>query len=145
MHSFKSYNSLKEEIDNKTMDDTPWLSSIDHDLTRMDALGRLNYVQSTEDSDLSKLSKSSALCMAAMIEKIYNDCGLTPPDFVMDNKYTYDNVEESEVYKQLYSLFSSSGDFDKLEFEKMVKSTLGISVKEFKWRNEICDGIFDSF
>lgn len=145
MHSFKSYSSLKEEIDNKTMDDTPWLSSIDHDLTRMTALGRLNYVQSTEDSDLSKLSKSSALYVAAIIEKIYNDCGLTPPDFVMNSKYTYDNVEESKVYKQLYLLFLSSGDFDKLEFEKMVKSTLAVSVKEFKWRNELCDGIFDSF
>lgn len=119
------------------------LSDLDHIMTRMTMEERLRFIEDIDEKYVDSLSnnKDIRVIIAATIEKVHRDLNKKPPDWVMQRKYTFLSVEECFVHKETLALGIAKGD----RALELSKRSLEKSVPEFRWRNSIQDGIFDSY
>ncbi|MBR1454239.1 MAG: hypothetical protein IJ593_06300 [Lachnospiraceae bacterium] len=136
---FKQFgDTLVEELDNikDGYDARCDLSDIDHVMTKMTMDERLKYVETCKEKDIESFEHWLKIYIAGLIEKVYNDKGIKPPDWVMKDIYKYDTVDECRC-AQFFKGYS--------DYRQLVDLELQNSLPEFRWRNMICDGMFDSF
>ena len=125
-------NYIKALEKNNDRDCIAILSSLDHEMTLMTKTERLGFIKDITDKQLSNLSKLMKSFLAGLIEYIYNENNLdTSSKWFMSNEYKMNSVKDNNLSKYMT--------------DEMLNSALDNSLNEFKWRNIIQDGIFDSY
>lgn len=125
-------NYIKALEKNNDRDCIAILSSLDHEMTLMTKTERLEFIKDITDKQISNLSKLMKSFLAGLIEYIYNENKLdTSVKWFMSNKYKMNSVKDNNLSKYMT--------------DEMLNNVLDNSLKEFRWRNIIQDGIFDSY
>ena len=121
------------------------LSTLDHTLTQMSKGERYSALIAVIESDLGGLDLDTKIFIAGMIEHACNESGKEAPQWVMSKQYSYDDVMECTVAKELLNSFKAIGAKDMDEVKSYIPIELANSLPAFRWRNMLCDGIFDSY
>lgn len=125
-------NYIKELEKNNDRDCIAILSSLDHEMTLMTKAERLEFIKDITDKQISNLSKLMKSFLAGLIEYVYNENKLdTSAKWFMSNEYKMNSVKDNNLSKYMT--------------DEMLNNALDNSLNEFKWRNIIQDGIFDSY
>lgn len=125
-------NYIKALEKNNGRDCIAILSSLDHEMTLMTKTERLEFIKDITDKQISNLSKLMKSFLAGLIKYVYNENKLdTSVKWFMSNEYKMNSVKDNNLSKYMT--------------DEMLNNVLDNSLKEFRWRNIIQDGIFDSY